>query len=307
MSSFANSTPALRRRERTQARLIAVLAFLLILPVEAEDSGRRLTVNAPDGMPDIDAQIKTVVIETHSELLRGYGLVLPQEIHVDILPPGKFGELKPGGKDIRYDGLAAASSRYVAVSTGYIGRPRLRLAEILRHELFHVAAGPLRLPRWFDEGLAMSFSGGFFPVGAIEAPTKRDPVPPVDALDLEFASADGRTVRDAYSDSYLFTRYLLEQVGRNAVKALLKTRRKAPEEDFQQQFHRVTGRDLDVLFRDYSSRHSTFLWRFWLLARQLPLFTWVFIILAVVLVIGGLSKWRRYKSALEKEEPGDEF
>ncbi len=175
----------------------------------------------------------------------------------------------------------------------------ISLVTVLRHELFHLASEPANLPRWFEEGMAMVFSGDLFPVGGPKDERLAAPLtsvtPPVSALDLLFASYDAPMVRRAYIDSHLVARHIVERAGEEKLRRFFAERLAAPGEPFDAALKRTTGIDADALYREVDRRRKPSG-----ILRVLK-FLWdvdVFVYLAALLIIGWLIKRRRLKEAL---------
>ena len=262
-----------------------------------------VSVSAPEDIDVDEEAVRAEVLKAEVALENQWGLALPGAVQVAILPPSRFRRMAPGDEFIRYDGLAAAGESRVAIDARVPAESGLRFSEVLWHELFHIAVGPLNLPRWFDEGMAMHFTGGTFPVMAGAEPPARRVLPPVSTLDLEFASDSGEVIKEAYAEAFLFVEYLSKVLGDNALKNVLAARKADPAREFGRQFREVTGRDLDALFVEYRRRRATLLRSLWNGLRQVPLFAW----LAILLVIGGILKRKRLWALLEREEGQNGF
>lgn len=285
-----------------QARMMIVILTCLLL-LAGPGTPLEVLVAAPDGEDGISNVVEAEARKADETLRNQWGLFLPKEVRVEILASSRFRQMEPGDEAIRYDGFAAAGEGYVAVDAMVLRHSSLRLPEVLWHEFFHVAAGPLKLPRWFDEGMAMLFTGSHFPVMGSPEPPKRRMIPPVSTLDREFASDDGTVVRDAYAESCLFVGYLADRLGKQKLKDILASRKADSDRDFYRQFQDATGYDADALFTEYRKSHASMLRSIWRGLRLVPLFAW----LAVLLVVGGLLKWKRLRALLAREEERDAF
>lgn len=254
-------------------------------------SALELDLKMPEAAAEHAETVTAAAHATDAELRQRFHLPLPTRVSIELAAPGRFAALLPNGELVRYDGLAAAGHQYVAVDLALVGRGTLKLPEVLRHELFHVAAGTLQLPRWFDEGMAMIFAGSLFPVDASEPPV-RPQLTALSELEAGFTAPDARTIREAYTEAYLFTRHLLERLGEPAAVRFLEHRRTEPAADFYRQFRGVTGYDLEALHREFRLPYTRTRPPLWSLVKRVPLFAW----LAMILVAGGILKWRRLKN-----------
>jgi len=249
--------------------------------------------------------IENVVVKADAELRQRYGLELPSALTIVLTGREGLARFVPGDERIRYDGVALAWKNTVAVDieSGSV----INLVTVLRHELFHLAAAPADLPRWFDEGMAMMFSGDLFPVGGeqneMSASPPTDVTPPAASLDYLFASPDGRNVRRAYIDSDLLVGKMVEIAGGARIRQLLEKRVKAPEKPFEVVLKEVTGIDVDALYRQIDAeRKPSGIWR---VIRFFGSFS-VFAYIAIVLVVGGIIKRKRLRELLMRgREPYD--
>jgi hypothetical protein len=249
--------------------------------------------------------IENVVVKASEELQSRYGLKLPEAITIVLTGREGLARFVPGDEHIHYDGVALAWKSTVAVDieSGSV----INLVTVLRHELFHLAAAPANLPRWFDEGMAMVFSDDLFPVGGEQnemgASPPTDVTPPAASLDYLFASPDGRNVRRAYIDSNLLVGRIIELAGSTRIGRLFEERVKSPQKPFEVLLKEVTGIDADALYRQIDAeRKPSGMWRVISFFGSFSVFAY----LAVLLVIGGIIKRKRLKEMLMRgHEPYD--
>ncbi len=105
------------------------------------------------------------------------------------------------------------------------------LAEVLRHELVHVALFDAtqghHIPRWFNEGLAVPLSGesGFMRMRTLWDATLSKTLIPLSDLDKGFPD-DNQKVSIAYAESADFVRFLLRDEDRARFGSLIERVRK---------------------------------------------------------------------------------
>jgi hypothetical protein len=256
---------------------------------------------APPSAADEAPLVQETVRAAAAELHRRYGLSLPAALTVVLTGRETLARFAPDEGRVRYDGVALTWRDTVVVDIE--SGSEVSLVTVLRHELFHLASEPANLPRWFDEGMAMVFSGGLFPVGEPQDERLAAPLtnvtPPVSALDLLFASYDAPMVRRAYIDSYIVARRIVERAGEEKLRRFFAERLAAPVEPFDAALKRTTGIDADAFYREVDSgrkpggilRVLKFLWD-----------VDVFVYLAVLLVIGWFMKRKRLKEALSRSD-----
>jgi len=126
-----------------------------------------------------------------------------------------------------------------------------RLREVLRHELSHVflrrALGEKRVPRWFDEGVAMRQSGEWRMEQTLKMARavlmgKMIPLDQFDAM-LSFRSNKAQL---AYVESYLAVLFLCELGGHDAPQRLVRAMQSGM--GFEEAFGQVAGMRLEDFF-----------------------------------------------------------
>jgi len=160
------------------------------------------------------------------------------------------------------------------------------------HQLLnHARATALeRLPRWFEEGLAVYFSGAAYldPDASIERLAAAGRLPPLSRVDDCF-DADARTAADAYRMGEVLVQHFVRRFGDLAPRRLVAQWRQGAS--FESAFYAATG----VTLGEFEAR-----WRLEVTPR-LPL--WLFVLLEnlelALLCLGGLLvfagwvRWRR--------------
>ncbi|MBN1807756.1 MAG: hypothetical protein JW909_01725 [Planctomycetes bacterium] len=277
-------------------------ACVLVLPCRLADS-LEITFIAPPRARDRKEVVCFIVRNAARDLEDRFGLSLPGSVTVRLTGGDEITRIVSGGGRVRYDGVALAHRNEVLVDieSGSI----VDLLTVLRHELFHVAASPLNLPRWLDEGLAMCFSGNLFPAdpggfgaGPLNPP---DVTPPVSTLDYLFVSDDPAVVRTAYMDSFAVTAAVIDRIGDDGMRRLLAARRAAPDAEFETILRKNAHVDVDEIYRAINlKRNPRGVGRILNSLAKIPPFAY----LALLLVVGGILKRKRLKELLLRQDSG---
>lgn len=262
----------------------------------------RLLVEAP---PELQAYAREVGRLDPTAFLPAMeltGLWQPGDVRVLVVPEGSAASRRAPSWAMAYADPAAGT--VVLIPTRTPSWPDDGLPDVVRHEVAHVltfrAAGGRRVPRWFDEGLAMAAGRS----RAIEDDL-REALAVLTGPRLRFAQVDelfqgGRSdANRAYSLSSAFFGDLLARHGSAFPQRVL--RRMAAGEPFEEAFRSATG----VAFRDESagfwkSRRSVERW--------LPVVTsttvlWlVIVLLALQAIRVARGRQARRLAALEAEE-----
>lgn len=168
----------------------------------------------------------------------------------------------------------------------------------LRHEWAHLGLhqylGPLRIPRWFNEGYAQWASGGFDVMGAwrlrVSIATGR--APPMDSLELAWPS--GREeARTAYLLAASAVTYLLEAGGERGLSLFLGRWRqqRSFESAFRQTFGVTTGQFEEDWKRHVRSRYG------WLFVASHSALFWLVLALVLLFMVRGRQSRNREKLA----------
>ncbi len=159
------------------------------------------------------------------------------------------------------DGFARSREGIVVVKAPALLGPGANYAAILRHELLHVLlarnTAPGALPRWLNEGVAMTLSREFRWSSMVQVARMyvTGSVIPYDDLGRAFA-APGNEVEfgGAYAQSLSMTKYLREIAGEDAFWFIL---RDLKSQSFERSLERRTGLSPPEFFEEWE--HS--LWQ----------------------------------------------
>jgi hypothetical protein len=251
---------------------LALLAPLLALAFAPRAAGTlspgpSLTVEAPPALRHVAARVRAIAPSAFAEVMGLVGLADPGPPILVRLEPEGAGPALAVPPWIAGFALPDAATVVVfpARAPSY---PDSSLDDLLRHEVAHVliarAAGGRRLPRWFDEGLAMIAGGtwGADDHARFLLELMVDPGVPLARLDRRFAG-NQRQVAGAYAVAGAFVRDMVQRHGAGAPSRILAA--VAAGAPFPEAFQAGTGTALEVAETEFWRRHS--------LQRWLPLAT----------------------------------
>jgi len=309
LKNFSTSLPSL-----------VLLAVLLPLPVPAEEQDREVIEGPGVSLmfsPRQEAFARTtlsVYNEVLAELENRLGLAPRRETRILLSrTQGEFREVTGGYTHTWIAALAYPSQDLIIIDGSRIqaiGTNDLRTT--LSHELTHlllgqVTRGKVRLPTWFNEGVAMWASIPRFPFPREElvlAAKNGTLIPYSDLVDSFPASQ--REAELAYDESHEFVAYLEQQFGGGTIKSVLGELGKGLS--VEGALMEVTGKNIDQLWNDWVEglyRRSGLWATVKLVSRRgLPLFG----IIAAFVVLGYMRylwvKRRKMKQWEEEEHMG---
>jgi len=203
-------------------------------------------------------------------------------------------------------GCAFPDRRLIVLRNPVTAPDPLHMEDVIVHEMAHVAAGQalngVRVPRWFHEGIAMSVAGEWrLPRSSLLAGAgPSGELIPLGELRGAFPGS-GAGAMLAYTESFYALRYLMSESGNATPAELLSAI--AAAGDFDAAVRSLTGRDLAALERDaVGSFRRRFGWPVLLTRWNVG-----FAILALILIVGGSLRLRRYRVRLREwaeEEAG---
>lgn len=295
---------------QTQCLLLAALACLLLLPFSAPadelHSGRVTLIYDPadkelaqrsleivqdtlddfrDRMPVGDKPITVALCRTHPEFRR-YA--------------GQFARVSVGG-------VAESASGVVAIKTPRILPPGAHYEGILRHELLHLLLdrnyNTAVMPRWLNEGLAMTLSGenrvdDRFYAGYLSMRGRVIPYNELPAV-LEGAEYDGR-LGEAYAQSLSMTEFLRKRLGEQHFWEFLRA---LDDQSFPRALEAHTGMTTAQWFDTWQQS----LWKVALIFALVSGFS-AFQLMVLIAALAWWRRRRRNKALLQRwaEEDEDE-
>ncbi len=147
---------------RSLAGLFLQILLLAVLPVSIAAAQSELTIDAPTSLGRAADRVRAVDLSRLARDFHRAGLDLPARINVTMIP-----EDDPRASDIPrwIVGLALAQRDVVIFPERVLPYPYDSVESVFTHEVAHLAlserAGGQPLPRWFQEGVAMSVDGGW--------------------------------------------------------------------------------------------------------------------------------------------------
>lgn len=172
----------------------------------------------------------------------------------------------------------------------------------LVHELVHVMLGNIlrlrAIPRWFNEGLAIYYSGETSYFAAAEASQAQlsDQLIPLREIDglLEFGQPRAHL---AYQQSFLAVAYLAELFGESVLPSLVHAA--AASNDFDAALRQEAGmslREFEQAWRDHLRKKYR-----WAFLIEFERYLWIFILLLFILTFIGVMLRRRQTLARWEE------
>lgn len=260
-----------------------------------------------------DSDLAVATLSIVEDGLMEYGRRLPpgtEPIVVHICHSREEFE-KLGGplRPLQVSGFARSREGIVVLKTPRLLPANASYAGIVRHEILHILlarnTGPGYLPRWLNEGVAMTLSremrwGSYFRVGKMYA---LDRIVPYENLSRAFA-APGNEIEfgDAYAQSLSMTTFLREKIGDEVFWSMMEELNEKP---FSEALEEYTGLIPEALYDEWRAS----LWQFALVS-SIVSGIGVFQIMALLLVLAYFRK-RRLGAAIVKtwdeEEDEDEI
>lgn len=242
----------------------------LILEVAALRLEKLLEVHLPD-------TVTVILVQTQEEF--------------DSLAKGRIPEWGAGA--------AIAPRNLILLREPMIGRYPGSLANLLQHELAHIAlyhrVQGRRLPRFIDEGFASWFAGewSFSNITTVAAAQITNSLLPLRDIDDVNTFHAGKA-NLAYSQSYLVVFYLFQRFGELAFLELLDAFTEG--KNVSMAFHYALG----ISFWRFEAEYRKFLADNYTLLNILADMSSLWIILAIVVVIGFIILRKRRKDALDR-------
>lgn len=158
---------------------------------------------------------------------REVGIPALGAITIVIAPDAaEFAALTSGGAPDWSVGCAFPTRGLVVVRSPRTDLSPLHLDQIIEHELAHVATGralgDIRIPRWFDEGIATTVAGEWRldENARLAAAARSDRLIPLAEITLAFPS-DADDAALAYAQSFRAVELLIRESGANGIAGLI--------------------------------------------------------------------------------------
>ncbi len=291
-----------------------LILFLLVTTAGAQNRSiwRNLSV-APFNIyhqpeDSLNAEAVARILREEFPLVR-YDLDVALDTPVGIfIAPSYQSYLRLTGGAIPHWGEAVADpqKQIIVLKSPRWARSSGTLKTLVMHEVMHIVLGQMTdhapLPRWFNEGVAIYFSGepGYLEGRIISRAQVANQLIPLDAIDAVLTFQQGRA-HLAYFESFLAVSFMVEQYGESAIRELLETVRRV--RDFRYAFQKTFGQTLPAFERE---------WRFylekkyrWSIFLEFDTLLWLGIIVLFLLIfIIILIRNRRTMARWEAEDSG---
>lgn len=223
-----------------------------------------LRVEAPPALSAVASRVREVNPERLRAVMALVGTERPgPPIRVVVAPEdGELAASVPAWVAGFADGRAGTVVIFPARSPSY---PDSSLEELVGHEVAHVlisrAAAHRRLPRWFNEGVAMvaGTSWGLGDRSRLSLAAVVQGEVPLDRVEEAFSSGGRAAVNRAYAISGAFVRDLLQRHGADVAARILEAMRHGLA--FEEAFEHATGSTLAAAESAFWGRHA--LWYRW--------------------------------------------
>jgi len=292
--------------------LIILLPFTHLLIGQQEISDGDVKVVFPPRLRiQAETSLKLYKLSA-SKVKNGTGLPDPEHVTIELADTetGFWSAYKRhGGRDKPEHALAVAfsPSNVVLVRTSHLkGIGPGNLPETLVHETFHLYIGAalakvnLRIPLWFNEGVAQWIAGqqaNNTLANILRARAKGGKIPTFETLSAKFPGK-GEEISLAYAQSLLFVEWL-EKRRRGTVKKIISRLQRG--EPFEAALRGETGQNLPYLQKAFFSElasEQSFLRSF---LSQMTLFS-ILSLVALAAFVRYLVKRKRIRRKLEREE-----
>ncbi len=300
--------PSLLHRAGLLAASLLLLALVLALPGDA----RPATPRGPGSPPppvvfQLGSEAARPLARSCAALWREHGAalaadllpagVVPDTVQCLILPSERFDAYFADRLPDWGVGVAVPPGRLIALDHERIRNvgpgPEAVFIHEMAHALLFQAAGRVRLPTWLHEGVAMRASGEWRFTDTLGV-ILEGRLPSLASLDGPFPQGSHAAQR-AYRTSLLAVNWLEAEHGPGAVGRILTEVRR--HGDWYTGFRAATGEEADAFARRFlGAMRLRYGW-------VLMLFRWptLFVIVAVVFLVGAVIKVVRNRRALARE------
>lgn len=242
---------------------------------------------------EIDRNLAMEILETAQDALPQIsdfiGYAYKRNIHIRLLSDvEEFKNLTRTGFPDWGVGFADTKNSSIIICSPRVVKKDIDLRSITRHELAHIilgeAVGEKRLPRWFNEGIAMycSREWRFGREKILAMANFTNSFIPLSLIEYTFPS-DRRRAEIAYTESFSAIAYIIKNFGEEALRDILKNLR---EEDFDRAVFSAIGITPEGFAMEWEMwAKKTYNWAYFLSSNWFL----VIIILVVFLVVGIIS------------------
>ena len=294
--------------------MIMLVLVLVLLPLPA--SAARVTetrgsfeFSYPEAMRESLNGLLDSAETTRRRIAADLGTEGPARIEVRVAGSlDEFALLQPSGVrlPIWAVGVAYPRSNLMVLNHGRTAAGTIAETEqVFAHELSHLmlshAVGFRRVPRWFDEGLAVREAGewSYWSSRGLIAPALSDNLIPLRRLSSSFPGERG-SAHLAYAQSVEFVSFLLEEYGQERFQRLLAMLRGG--QPFFESLQEVTGHRVRDLEKQWASHlKMRFSWLPLLTSTSVVWFLGAVVFLAAYVRRRGQKKTKLQAMAVEEE------
>ena len=279
------------QRRRAGYQILALLLVLTAAPARAQQPPT-LKVFAPAELAASEARLKTFDPRPLAGIVRTVGLDEPGP-PIDVVLASEDSEAaRMSGREVA--GYALGRASLVVLFPSRAPRyPHDTLEDVLRHEVAHVlvdrAAGGRDVPRWFNEGLAVTVERpwGLEDRSRLVWELAAGPRLSLRQIDALFTGAGSSRAR-GYSLSTAVVRDLIARHGADAPARVLRLVREGTS--FDEAVAAIAGRPLGAVEDEFWNRQRV--WTIWV-----PLFTSDSVFWLLVILVAALAVWRRRRQS----------
>lgn len=298
----------LRRSSITAVFCLLLLSAAILATDQSEwagngSQGSNFVIHIEDSSKRLQAE--STLVAAGMDLSRMLGHEISYNPHVYVETDIAIFERRVGGRFPDWGAAAAIPERrMMVIKSPTVFRLRRSLSELLGHELAHLwltdRMNSAAVPRWFDEGLAMSVSSEWrwsHNLAMSEAAVFGQLIPLADIESVnQFDQAEAQV---AYAESYLAVGYFYKSYGKDAVHLFLDS------------LAAGSGADAALIvstgsnYSDFDREFQLYLNERFTLVTLLMDTMYFWLALALILIVGAALKFRRrrqYYARWEKEE-----
>jgi hypothetical protein len=221
---------------RTVFVIIVLLLAPMAGPVQADEGFRleneRFVIHYAAGEERIAAELARESISVRERIVADIGMDFSSKTEIRISPSIEaFRDAQPRGTWIP---LWAAGVAYypkenliVLLAPGAVKGSRVDLLDVFAHEFSHIALGralgPVRVPVWLNEGLAIyeAREWTFSRISVLTRAALMNRLIPLPLLTLSFPD-ELEPAELAYAESFMFISFLINKVGRESFHRLIR-------------------------------------------------------------------------------------
>jgi hypothetical protein len=272
-----------------------------------------LAVQTSDGVhieyDEIDRSLATEILETVQDALPQIsdfiGYVYERDIRIKLVSNvEEFRSLTEAGFPDWGVGFADAKNSLIIICSPRVVKKDIDIRSITRHELAHIVLGGAargrRLPRWFNEGIAMycSHEWRFGRERILAIANFTNSLIPLSFIEYTFPS-DEKKAEIAYTESFSAVAYIIKNFGEEALRDILKN---LTEEDFPGAMFSALGISYGEFAREWETwTKKTYNWAYFLFSNW---FLWI-IILVVFFIVSIVSVRSRRNKLKELSKSND--